>query len=216
MVQEMIPGGGEAQFSYTALCREGKPVASVTARRTRQYPIDFGHSSCLVETIAVPEIEEPARRLLAAIRYSGLIEVEFKYDRRDGRYKVLDMNPRLWTWAALCQPAGVDYPFLLWQMLRGEMVSNVSGQPGYRWIRLSTDVPAAIQEMWSGRLDLMGYLRSLRSPRMFAVVAADDLLPGLLDLPLTAISQWKRALHRLRGRRAVIDGQSQSNPAIHT
>jgi D-aspartate ligase len=96
------------------------------------------------------------------------------------------------------------------------MVSNVSGQPGYRWIRLSTDVPAAIQEMWSGRLDLMGYLRSLRSPRMFAVVAADDLLPGLLDLPLTAISQWKRALHRLRGRRAVIDGQSQSNPAIHT
>src|SRR5260370_41800901 len=36
LVQELIPGGGEFQFSYAALCRDGKPIVSLTARRTRQ------------------------------------------------------------------------------------------------------------------------------------------------------------------------------------
>ena len=47
MVQELIPGGGEAQFSYAALCADGEPLAALTARRTRQYPADFGRASTL-------------------------------------------------------------------------------------------------------------------------------------------------------------------------
>src|ERR1700757_654426 len=119
VVQKMIPGGGEAQFSYAALCFEGKPVASLTARRTRQYPIDFGYSSSFVETLDVPEIVAPSRRLLAAIQYSGLVEVEYKLDHRDGRFKLLDINPRLWTWAPLGGRAGIDFPYLLWQVMVG-------------------------------------------------------------------------------------------------
>ncbi|MGH6727696.1 MAG: ATP-grasp domain-containing protein, partial [Pseudolabrys sp.] len=45
IVQEWIPGGGESQFSYAALCEKGEPVVSLVARRTRQHPIDFGRSS---------------------------------------------------------------------------------------------------------------------------------------------------------------------------
>src|SRR5437016_7896084 len=147
LVQEMIPGGGEAQFSFTALCSKGRPVASLTARRTRQYPIDFGHGSSFVETVEVPEVEEPARRILAAIDYAGLVELEFKYDRRDRRYKLLDFNPRVWTWVSLCDRAGVDYPYLLWRMMLGDRVSAVRGRPGVRWVRMIPDVPAALQEI---------------------------------------------------------------------
>jgi D-aspartate ligase len=42
MIQEMIGGGGEPQFSFACLCTDGRPIGSVTARRTRQYPVDFG------------------------------------------------------------------------------------------------------------------------------------------------------------------------------
>ena len=93
MVQELIPGGGEAQFSFAALCADGRPLASVVARRTRQYPVDFGHSSSFVETIEEPSIEELARRLLAVLAYSGLVEIEFKHDARTGVHKLLDINP---------------------------------------------------------------------------------------------------------------------------
>ena len=63
-------------------------------------------------------------------------------------------------------------------------VPELTAPPGVRWVRVSTDVPAAIHEMLRGRLNLFSYLRSMRSPLEFALVTADDPLPGLLDLPL--------------------------------
>jgi D-aspartate ligase len=192
MVQELIPGGGEAQFSYVALCSDGRPLAWATARRTRQYPADFGHSSSFVETINQPQIEEPARRLLAAMRYTGVVEVEFKLDNRDGHFKVLDINPRLWTWHSLCRRAGVDFPYLLWLWARGEPVSELCGRPGFAWVRVTTDILSALTDMLRGKLSPRDYARSLRGPIEYAVFSHDDPLPGLLDLPLLA---WRRLFH---------------------
>jgi D-aspartate ligase len=195
MVQELIPGGGEAQFSYAALCHEGRPLASVTARRTRQYPVDFGHSSSFVETIDAPAIEEPARRLLAAMHYSGLAEVEFKYDHRDRRYKLLEVNPRVWTWHSLCRRVAIDFPYLLWCATAGDEVREAHGRTGSKWVRMSTDLAAAIEEIRRGRLSLTGYLKSLRGPLEFAVMAADDPIPGLLDC---VSSFWSRVTGPIR------------------
>ena len=196
LLQERIPGGGESQFSYAALCRDGKPIASLTARRTRQYPVDFGYSSSFVETLDVPEIVAPSRRLLAAIRYTGLVEIEYKFDARNGRYKLLDINPRLWTWSPLGGRAGTDFPYLLWQMMMNRDVAEQTGRNGVRWMRISTDFPAAVHEMLRGRLSLGAYLRSFRSPVQFALMAVDDTLPGLLDLPLFA---YKNLYNRYKG-----------------
>ena len=198
LVQERIPGGGESQFSYAALCYDGQPIASLTARRTRQYPIDFGYSSSFVETLDIPEIVGPSRRLLTAIRYTGLVEVEYKLDARNGRYKLLDINPRLWTWSPLGGRAGIDFPYLLWRMTVGRPVPEKTGRTGARWVRMSTDVPAAIHLMLRGRLSLGAYLRSLRSPVEFALMAADDPLPGLLDLPLFAYKHFYNGYESLR------------------
>ena len=184
LLQQRIRGGGESQFSYAALCRDGKPIASLTARRTRQFPIDFGYSSSFVETVDVPEIVAPSLRLLAAMRYTGIVELEYKYDARDDRFKLLDINPRLWTWSTLGARAGIDFPLLLWRMMLDMPVPELAAPPGVCWIRMSTDVPAAIHEMLRGRLNVFSYLRSLRSPLEFALFSADDPLPGLLDLPL--------------------------------
>ena len=194
MIQELVPGGGDTQFSHGALCVDGRTLASVTARRTRQYPVEFGHSSSFVETVSEPAVEEAATRLLRGMRYTGLAEVEFKYDRRDGRYKLLDVNPRVWTWHALCGAAGVDFPYLLWRSIHGEPVADVRGRPGVRWVRMSTDVVAAVSEMSRGHLSIREYARSLTPPVQFSTLAADDPAPGLLRLPLTAYSRVKSLL----------------------
>lgn len=198
LLQEMIPGGGEAQFSYAALCFDGDPIASLTARRTRQYPIDFGYSSSYVETLPVPEIVAPSQRLLKAMRYTGLVEVEYKLDVRNGRYKLLDINPRLWTWSPLGAKAGVDFPYLLWKMALSRPVPPLTGRSGVHWVRMSTDVPAAIHEILRGRLRFTSYIRSLGGPTQFALMALDDPLPGLLDLPLFA---YKHLYNRYKSLR---------------
>jgi D-aspartate ligase len=192
MIQELIPGGGESQFSYTTLCKDGQSLASLSARRIRQYPMDFGRASTFVETIDDPSIAAAAERLIAALRYTGLVEVEFKRDHRDGKLKLLDINPRVWGWHSLCGFAGVDYPYLLWLLTTGEPVPQIKAMIGARWVRMSTDAPTAIREILHGRLSLREYLRSIRPPLAPAIFASDDPLPGILELPLIAYLAGKR------------------------
>src|SRR5579884_1370378 len=54
MIQEIIPGNGNTQYSLAAFCQDGHILAFMTARRTRQYPIDYGLGSSFVEAIPVP------------------------------------------------------------------------------------------------------------------------------------------------------------------
>jgi D-aspartate ligase len=193
IVQEMVPGGGETQFSYAALCKDGFPLASIVARRLRQYPKDFGQFSTFVETVNEPQVVAASERLLAAARFTGLAEVEFKKDPRDGRFKVLDVNPRVWGWHTLSVRAGVDFSYLLWLLTKGEPVPVLQARAGERWIHGTADLRVAIGEILSGGFSLASYLRSVRGPKEFAIFTWDDPLPGLLDLPLFAYSLGKRA-----------------------
>jgi len=183
MVQELIPGGGEAQFSYAALCADGEPLAALTARRTRQYPADFGRASTYVETVDRPQIEAPARALLRELGWTGLVEVEFKLDPRDGRHKLLDVNPRVWGWHTLCGRAGVDFPYLLWRVACGEPVPSVAARPGVRWVRTTTDLPVVVRELLARRMSVRAYARSLRGPREGAIFARDDVRPAVSEVP---------------------------------
>jgi predicted ATP-grasp superfamily ATP-dependent carboligase len=180
MLQELIPGDGGTQLSFASLCRDGEVLASLTACRTRQYPMDFGRASSYVETIDDAGVERDARRLLAAMRFTGLVEVEFKRDL------LLDVNPRPWGWQSLCGRAGVDFPYLLWRMAAGEPVPPARAVAGVRWVRMSTDLLAVAGELRAGRLSPAAYLRSLRRPLEFAIFARDDPLPSLLGPLATA------------------------------
>ena len=169
IVQEMIPGGGEQQYAYCAFFREGCPVASMTVRRRRQHPSDFGRASTYVETISLPELAEPSCRFLTAIDYYGLVELEYKRDPRDGVCKLLDVNARTWGYHSVGAAAGVDFPYLLFRDQIGAPVEEAHARPGVRWIRLSTDVPNALRDIRAGRLRPGEYLRSLRGVRTEAV-----------------------------------------------
>jgi D-aspartate ligase len=194
MIQEIIPGGGESQFSYTALCRDGRPLASLTANRVRQIPMDFGRASTFVETIEDTAASTTAIRLLQELRYTGVVEVEFKRDPRDAKLKLLDINPRVWGWQSLCGSAGVDYPYLLWLLTLEQTIPETKAAVGVRWVRMSTDAPTAIREILRGRLSLRAYLRSIRSPLSAAIYAPDDPLPGVLEIPLLAYMLGKRVI----------------------
>jgi predicted ATP-grasp superfamily ATP-dependent carboligase len=156
--------------------------------------MDFGRASTHVETVDLPEAAEPARALLARLGYTGLVEVEFKRDPRDGRCKLLDVNPRVWGWHTLCARAGIDFTWLAWQLARGNPVKAGPARAGVRWTRLTTDLPTAAKEMRAGRLSVPDYVRSLRGPREHAIFARDDPLPGLLEVPLLAAEVARRLL----------------------
>jgi D-aspartate ligase len=201
-IQELISGDGESQFSYAGVWSDGRAVASLVARRTRQYPIDFGASSTFVETIENDKIERAASRFLASLHFTGLVEVEFKYDSRDRRYKLLDVNPRPWTWIALGSAAGIDLPWLEWRLAHGEPLVPSRGRRGAHWTHALRDLVSAVQLMRRGRLSLRGYWASRPSLlTVFAAFAIDDPLPGILDLPVLVPRLVRRRWQRSAGFR---------------
>lgn len=184
MIQELIPGDGQQQFSYCAFFKDGHAVGSMVARRRRQHPPDFGRASTFVETLALPDIESLSERFLQALDYYGLVEMEYKLDPRNGQYKLLDVNARTWGYHTLGQQAGVDFPYLLFLDQLGQPVESYRAQAGVKWVRLVTDLPTGVREILGGRQDLRTYIQSLRSCDIEAVFCREDPLPSLAELTL--------------------------------
>jgi predicted ATP-grasp superfamily ATP-dependent carboligase len=211
MIQELIPGDGSAQFSYAGIWDRGAPIGALVARRRRQYPVEFGFTSTLVETIDAPEIEAAAVRFLTSLDYSGLVEIEFKFDGRQGLYKILDVNARAWTWIALGAAAGLDFPAIAWQLASGEAVNPRAARSGVKWVYFARDLVACLHEIASGRLSPGDYIRSLRRASSAAVFAWDDPWPAALDIPLSAARVLSR--RSLRSRTAKTALQSARLPS---
>jgi len=192
MVQELIPGDGRRQYSFCAFFKNGRAVGSMTARRLRQHPPEFGRASTYVETVEEPEVEALALRLLRGMGYYGLAEVEFKQDPRDGRFKVLDVNARTWGYHTLGHAAGVDFAAMLFADQAGERVTTCRARPGVRWVRLVTDLPTGVLEVASRRVGLGEYLRTVRDADAESVFCRDDPMPGLAELALVPYLAVKR------------------------
>jgi D-aspartate ligase len=192
MVQEVIPGGGSQQYSYCAFFRRGEAVGSMVARRRRQHPLQFGRASTFVETIEQPELEEVSQRFLKAIQYYGLVELEYKLDPRDGKFKLLDVNARTWGYHTLGACAGVDFSYMLFADQMGLEVKPAKAQPGVAWMRTTTDIPTVFLEYLAGSFSIRGYLRSLRMCRTEAVFSLADPLPGVVELLLVPYLALKR------------------------
>jgi predicted ATP-grasp superfamily ATP-dependent carboligase len=211
MIQELIPGGGDCQLSFAAACRDGVPIASITARRTRQYPHDFGRASTFVETVDRPDVLKASLRLLDDLRLDGLVEIEFKQDPRDGQLKLLDVNARAWGWHSVGEAAGVDFAYAAWRVAMGHHVPQAHGRPGVRWARMSMDVPASLRDIAAKRLRVRTYLSSLRRPLSGPIAALDDPMPMFFDLPLMGLRGVKRSVRGAVGRAR---GASARRPVV--
>jgi D-aspartate ligase len=184
MVQEIIPGDGKQQFSYCAFFREGQVHSSLVARRGRQHPREFGRAATYVESIELPVIEELSERFLKAIDYYGLVEIEFKHDLRDGKYKLLDVNARTWGFHSIGAAAGVDFPYLLYADQLGQSVEPCRGRAGVGWLRLLADMPTALAEILHGQLGVGSYFKTIQRTRVESVFSHEDPMPSLAEVLL--------------------------------
>jgi predicted ATP-grasp superfamily ATP-dependent carboligase len=98
-----------------ALFRDGEPRAALTQKRIHMLPARGG-IAVLAETTDEPHLRDLAIRLLAAMRWHGPAQVEFRIDRRTGQPKLMEVNGRFWATLELSILAGVDFPVLACRM----------------------------------------------------------------------------------------------------
>jgi D-aspartate ligase len=174
IVQEHVPGGDDELYTVGSYVdRDGRALGVFSGRKLRQTPPGIG--TCRVgEAVWVQEVVDDAFRLLHAFGYRGLSQVEFKRDPRDGRYKLMEINARLWQWHGLATACGVDLPRIAYADLTGAEIpdADMNGH-GKRWaITLLPGERPAPQ----------------RPPYVDAVFSLDDPKPGLIHLARVARS----------------------------
>jgi D-aspartate ligase len=168
MVQELVPGGDDALYTVGSyLDREGRALGVFSGRKLRQTPPGIG--TCRVgEAVWEPEAVDAALALLRAFGYTGISQVEFKRDPRDRKFKLMEINPRLWQWHGLAASCGVDVARIAYDDLVGgtPAEARMDGRRR-RWaITLLPGERPAPQ----------------RPPYVEAVFALDDPRPGLVHL----------------------------------
>jgi predicted ATP-grasp superfamily ATP-dependent carboligase len=188
MVQELVPGGAEEMYTLGSyLDRDGQALGLFSGRKVSQTRGYMG-SARVGESIWVDEVVEQGLALLRALGFHGVSQVEVMRDPRDGRYKLLEVNPRLWQWHSLAAACGVDLPYIAYRDLVGDPLppARMHGD-GKRWaITLMAGKPLALE----------------RPPYVDAVFARDDPKPALVQLGRFA----HRGIHRLRPAATVSGG----------
>jgi predicted ATP-grasp superfamily ATP-dependent carboligase len=188
IVQELIPDDGTNQFSYCAFVDHGEPISVMAARRVRQRPRKAG-TGTFVETLPPQAFEAEAAAFLASLDYTGLVEIEFMLDPRSNRFKLIDVNPRIWTWHALGLPAGVNFALSVWQHANGLKIRKSRAAAGHSWLYLSRDVSSALACIREGSLKPATWLGQTAGASSRATFAFDDPLPALADLPFNI---WRK------------------------
>jgi D-aspartate ligase len=184
LYQQIIPGDGRQQFSYAGLFVDGEPIAAFTACRLRQHPPDFGRASTYVAALHEPEVERQSRRVLSILRYTGLAEVEWKRDPRDGELKFLEINARSWGWHSLASQVVADLAPMLYDHLVAGNVTPVAPRYGASWVKHITDIPVVFEMIRRGDLSLAAYLNTLRGNVMGCEWHRRDPIPFLAQFLL--------------------------------
>jgi D-aspartate ligase len=111
MAQEYVPGPPSNHYFVDGFRdRDGTLTGLFTRRRIRIHPPDFGNSSYCV-SIPLTEIPEAIASmvdLLARVNYRGIFSAEFKKDARDGKFRILEVNTRAWTYVEFAGRCGVN------------------------------------------------------------------------------------------------------------
>ena len=129
MLQEVVPGDDATLWtvgSYTD-CLRGRarrllrPQAAADAARLRHLPHRRG--------ALARRRRRPGARAARALGYHGIAQTEFRLDPRDGRFKLMEVNPRLWQWHGLARACGVDLPRIAYFDVLGRPQTRVTQRP---------------------------------------------------------------------------------------
>ena len=198
LFQEYIPPDAGEDWFFHGYCDDASDcLVGFTGRKLRSYPAHAGPTS-LGSWEPNEELARQAQALFRAVSYRGIMDLDYRLDRRDGRYKLLDFNPRVGAQFRLFEDdLGIDVVRAMHLDLTGRAVPAGRARPGRRFVVENQDPLASLAYRRRGELTVGEWGRSLAGVREAAWFAPDDLRPLLM---VGARAVLRRALSRLRRR----------------
>jgi D-aspartate ligase len=176
LLQEYIPGGADSVWMCNAYFdRDSQCRAIFTGKKLRQ--VSTTGEASLAICLPNETVANQTRGLMQGVGYAGCVGIGWRYDARDGRYKLLDVNPRVSGVFRLFRATnGLDVVRVCYLDLTGQSIPATALDEGRRWL-LEEDIAAVYKAVRSGELTIGGWLRSLRGVRELHWFAGDDPRP---------------------------------------
>ncbi len=178
MLQEFIPGGEDSVWMFNGFfdadseCRFG-----ITGKKIRQYPAYKGATSLGI-CLSNPEVYQTTCRFMKAIGYRGILDIGYRYDARDGQYKVLDINPRIGSsFRLFVGTGGMDVIRVMYLSLTRQPIPQSTIIEGRKWLVENQDLASSVIYRRDGKLGLWEYLSSFKGVREATWLALDDPMP---------------------------------------
>ena len=118
LIQEQING---EDLELTLLFSHGSLLAGSAYSCLRKYPIPYGPPvACL--TIHNDTLMQIGIEFLSKLRYHGVAHLDFKKDEKDGKIKLLELNPRIAETNEISNRSGINFALMLYQLAIGENI----------------------------------------------------------------------------------------------
>jgi len=178
MLQEYIPGSDDSVWMFNGYFdRRSRCLASFTGRKIRQAPVYTGVTSLGICT-KNKVVEKTTIDLMQALGYRGILDIGYRFDARDGQYKVLDINPRIGaSFRLFVAENGMDVVRALYLDLTNQPIPLVSPREGRKWIVETADLKSCFHYRRDGKLTAKQWITSFKQVEEGAYFALDDIAP---------------------------------------
>jgi len=178
ILQEYIPGDATSVWMFDGYFDERSDcILGITGQKLRQYPPYVGQTS-LGYCTENATVQQLTRRFMKAVGYTGILDLGFRYDARDGQYKLLDVNPRVGSaFRLFVAENGLDVVRALYLDLTGQQVPTAAAKERRKWLVENYDLASSAKYYRDGVLRPREWVRSFRGVQEAAWFARDDLRP---------------------------------------
>lgn len=211
MLQEFVPGGRAHDWFFHGYCDENSDCRpAFTGVKDRSYPSAAGLTS-FGRSAPNDALKGEITALLARLGYRGLLDLDIRLDARDGRYHLLDFNPRLGAqFRVFRDGAGTDVALAAYLDLTGQPIPLAAQVDGRSFLVENYDPISALARWRAGELDARSWLASVRGTDECAWFARDDLRPfGLMCVRMG----WRAVTRKLPAGNPPPAARSAPHPA---
>ncbi len=180
MVSEIIPGPDSHLYSYWSYTNaNGDVLAEMCSQKLRQIPAGFGVGTVVKTVPIIEELKKMTQLLLSSFSCTGFANAEFKYDPRDHRFKLMEINGRACLPERITFEAGINFPHITYL----HKVEHTSEHPyrgyvkGFYWIHNFHEVTRLL---YHRDLRLRDFLRPYREKYVLCIPLRDDPFPFIV------------------------------------
>lgn len=188
IASEIVPGDGSAIFAYVGYrSPSGRILSEWIGKKLSQFPDEFG---CFASASnEAPEIiRQQGRALLEGMDLHGINEPEFKYDARDGEYKLMEINLRSMMWNRMGNLSGVNVQYAQFLDATGKETPHQDQVRDrvFHFVYFKHEIINLFSRKGYWRVFAHNLFRADKV--YFAVFNVADPIPGLYDLRATTRS----------------------------